>query len=280
MDPFAGHGVTEYFSRPKFLGKDGEMVLGDDPYSTNRLCHLTAGAMGKFKGVERMANLHWHVFDYLTELTVGLPYIARYQILSDRLNRRAPLDGRIHLVPSDFATNRAELDRLTMYHLDLGAEGVIIRNPNALVKPGRPTKKGQELWRFKIWMDAEILVTNLIEGEENRNEAKLNTLGKSERSSSKAGKVPNGQIGSVQGPLLADIIHPISKQLLLRKGTVVTVGSGEMSVAEATSWFRDPKQIVGHIVTFKFMPHGMKDAPRMPTFKAKRLPEDMSRRTK
>lgn len=274
MDPFAGHGITDYFSRPKFLGKDGEMILGDNPYSTDRLCHLTAGAMGKFKGIDRMANLHWYVFDYLTQKTITLPYVTRYEILCDRLNRRTPLDGRIHLMPSEFVHNRAQLDRVILAHLDLGAEGAIIRNPNALPKPGRPTKSGQQLWRFKVWMDAEILVTDLIEGEENRNEAKLNTLGKSERSSAKAGKVPNGQIGSLKGLLLQDIIHPISKVLLLRKGIIVTVGSGEMSVAEATAWFRRPSLILGHIVTFKFMPHGMKDAPRMPTFKSKRLPQD------
>lgn len=57
---------------------------------------------------------------------------------------------------------------------------------------------------------------------------------------------------------------------------MVTVGSGEMSVKEATYWFQHQELILNHIVTFKFMPHGMKDAPRMPTFKSKRLKEDMS----
>ena len=56
----------------------------------------------------------------------------------------------------------------------------------------------------------------------------------------------------------------------------MTVGSGEMSVREATYWFQHQELILNHISTFKFMPHGMKDAPRMPTFKSKRLKEDMS----
>jgi hypothetical protein len=30
LDPFVGFGITDYFSRPEYLGLDGEMVLGPD----------------------------------------------------------------------------------------------------------------------------------------------------------------------------------------------------------------------------------------------------------
>lgn len=277
LDPFAGYGITEYFSRPEWLGYDGEMVLGDNPYSTERLCNLTSGAMGKFKGITEMADLHWHLFDYLTPETVKLPYIARYGMLRDRLAKWTPGGKRLHIVPMDFAQNRKELDRLIQNHIELGAEGTIIRNLNALPKEGRPTKTGQQLWRVKSWVTGEIRVEEIIQGESNRNAPKTNSLGKMERSSAKAGKVPNGQIGSLKGPLLEDLIHPHTGICLLKQGTMVTVSRGEMDASEAKAWFEDQSQILGWAATFKSMPHGMKDVLRMPTFKSKRLPADMSR---
>lgn len=59
LDPFEGFGITEYFSKPEFIGFDGEMTLGNLPNSPDRLCSLTTGAMGRFKGVTEMADLHW-----------------------------------------------------------------------------------------------------------------------------------------------------------------------------------------------------------------------------
>lgn len=272
LDPFAGFEITEYFSNPEFNGLDGEMVLGVNPLSIDRLCNRTTGAMGKFKGVKVMANLHWWIFDDVTDPT--LPYKERFARATERV---AKLNHhRIHIFPSDWVANRNELNKFIEGHLSAGAEGSIVRNPEAVVKQGRSTRAGQQLWRIKMWSHAEILVWKIVEGEENQNEAKINSLGKSERSSSKKGKVLNGQVGSLSGPLLEDILHPLTKKLLLKRGTMVTIGRGEMTEKEAIDYFKNPSKILKHIATFKFMPHGMMDKPRMPTFKSKRLPQDMS----
>ena len=111
----------------------------------------------------------------------------------------------------------------------------------------------------------------------NANEAKKNTLGRTERSSAKAGMVRNGQVGSIQGVMLADFYDPITGKLLFAKGLDVTVGSGEMTVEEATDYFKNPKKIVGHIVKFKHMTHGVKDKPRFPTYVSHRLKTDMEK---
>jgi DNA ligase-1 len=272
LDPFQGFGITKFFSQVGFENLDGEMVLGKNPLSTERLCNRTSGAMGKFKGVTEMADLHWWIFDDLTD--IDLPYSIRYTAATRRVARMN--HPRVHIVPCDLVKNRAQLDRMIAAHLDSGAEGSIIRRPDMPGKEGRPGKHSQEYVRLKLWSHAEILVTEIIEGESNFNVATKNTLGKSERSSSKAGKVPNGQIGSLRGPLLANIVHPLTDKALLKEGTLVTVPAGEMTIAEATDWYNHPEKILNHIVTFKFLPHGMKDAPRMPTFKSKRLKEDMS----
>lgn len=273
LDEFKGYGISDFFSVRKFQWIDGEMTLGNKPNCTNRLCSLTTGAMGRFKGETQMADLHWWVFDYLAD--PSLPYRLRYHLLTLKLQELQ--HPRIHLVPYQEVRNAEELKRCIAEYAEAGYEGTIIRNPEAPVKEGRATRKGQELWRVKPWADAEMLVTGITEGSKNVNEAKKNNLGRTERSSAAAGLIPNGQVGSIQGVLLADFTDPISGKLLFRKGLPVTVGSGEMSVEEAIHYFNNPGEIVGHVVKFKHMTHGVKEQPRFPTYMSHRLAEDMSR---
>jgi DNA ligase-1 len=272
LDPFPGTGITEYFSKPEFIGLDGEMILGEDPRASG-LCSNTTGAMGRFKGVTEMANMHWWVFDYITPETVGLPYHVRYSLLT---NRVAVLDNpRIHLMPGVTVMAKEFLDTLIADFSAAGYEGTIIRNPNAVYKEGRATKKNQELWRVKPWGDFEILVTGITEGQKNENEAKKNTLGRTERSSAQAGMVPNGQVGSLQGTLVKDLVVN-GGALTIPAGTLVTAGSGKMTEVEAADFFQNPDKIVGHFAKIKTMTYGVKDLPRFPTFESLRLKQDMS----
>lgn len=272
LKKFEGFGVTEMWSLPQFQHLDGEMTLGAKPNCGNRLCSMTTGAIGRFKDVTEVPDLHWWVFDYLAD--PSLPYSARYTLLSVKVEELGY--PRIHLVPrSVHVGTRGLLDATIAEFFDNGYEGAIIRNPDAPYKPGRATLKGQELWRVKSWADAEILVTGITEGEVNGNEAKKNALGRTERSSAKAGMVANGQIGSIQGVMLADFHDPFTGKLMFAKGLPITVGSGEMTVAEAEHYFKNPKKIVGHVVKFKHMTHGVKDKPRFPTYISHRLPQDM-----
>jgi DNA ligase-1 len=272
MDPFEGHGITEFFSRPEFKGLDGEMTLGNDSASAERLCSLTTGAMGRFKGVTEMADLHWWCFDYLPD--PSLPYQSRYTLLEMKVQELK--HPRIHLVPQELVRDRKQLDLAITKFFEKGYEGTIIRNPLAPYKVGRATLAGQQLWRVKPWSDAEIYVTGITEGQKNGNEAKKNTLGRTERSSAKAGMMPNGEVGSIQGYLLKDFFCPWTGKLLFKKGLEITVAPGEMTVKDAKRYFEKPSLIVGHIVTFKHMTHGVKDVPRMPIYKSHRLATDMS----
>lgn len=271
LKPFEGFGITDFFSKPEFLGLDGEMILGDDPASPDRLCSLTTGAMGRFKDVTEMPDLTWWVFDYLAAPKLG--YRARYALLEELVET---LDHpRVKLVPMFNVVCRDSLNHHLNEIANMGYEGSIIRNPDAPYKEGRATRAGQQLWRVKPWSDFEILVTGITEGQSNGNEAKKNPLGRTERSSAKAGMVPNGQVGSIQGTLLADF-HDAAGNLLFKAGLPVTAGSGEMTVAEATMYFENPNTIIGRIAKIKTMTHGVKDLPRFPTFVSLRDPADMS----
>lgn len=272
LDPFKGRGITEYFSKPEFIGLDGEMILGENPASSERLCSLTTGAMGKFKGVDMMPNLHWWCFDLINEETINQPYHRRYNALYEKLlDLQHP---RLHLVPSCAVESREELEAKLAETFAAGYEGGILRNPHALIKEGRPNKH-QQLMRFKPWSDSEAIVTGLTEGNANENDAETNSLGRTERSSAQAGMVPNGRVGSIQGVLLADVFDPFTKKLLFAKGLPVTVSKGEMTTAEATHYWENPKEIIGHIVKFRHMTHGTLNLPRFPNYISHRLKEDM-----
>ena len=272
LDPFKGTGITEYFSDPDHKWLDGEMTLGTKPNCTERLCAATTGAMGRFKDTPEMADLHWWIFDCLEH--PDLPYKHRFAQaveLVDTLN-----DPRIHWVPYTMECHNAEeLKQAIAWCYEQGFEGAMIKNPEAPHKDGRATQKGQQMWRIKPWLDSEILVTGITQGNHNANEAKKNTLGRTERSSSKDGMVPNGMVGSIQGVLLADVICPMTGKLLFVKGTEITVGPGEMTAKEAKHYWENPSEIVDHLVKFKHMTHGVKDKPRFPTYISHRLKEDM-----
>ena len=196
LDPFEGYGITNYFTG-LFSGGDGEMTLGSKPNCTDRLCSLTTGAMGRFKEVTEMADLHWWLFDLVTDNTVNLAYKTRYDLLAE--NVRRVKHPRLHLVPMEIARNRDELNAIIARLFNEGYEGAIIRNLEAPHKEGRATLKGQQVWRVKSWADFEILVTRIFAAEANTNEKKTNSLGRSERSSAKAGKVAKEMLGSMEG---------------------------------------------------------------------------------
>lgn len=272
LDPFKGYGITEYFSKPEFQFLDGEMVLGDNPASSDRLCSLTTGAMGALKGVTEMADLHWWVFDHLADLSKG--YEDRWLTAKKYVETLA--HPRIHIVPLRIVKSQDELKAAIAEYFEQGYEGAIIRNLTAPAKQGRPSKIVQEFVRIKPWQDSEMLVTGITEGNENTNEATVNRLGRTERSSAKDGMVPNGRVGSIQGILLEDCYSNITGKLLFKKGLPITISRGSMTGAEARDYFLHPEKIVDHIVKFQHMTHGVKDLPRMGGYISHRLREDMS----
>ena len=129
--------------------------------------------------------------------------------------------------------------------------------------------------RVKGWMDSEMLVTGFTEGQTNTNEAKTNTLGRTERSSAKDGMVPNGMVGSIHGTMIGDCFHPITGEKLFADGLPITIGTGTMTDAELLDYFKHPEKLVGHPVKFKHLAHGVKSLPRMGNYISHRLKEDM-----
>ena len=253
---FKNKALTAKFSGVKFLGLDGELAAG--PETSPTLCSDTTSAVNT---VERHADdIVWHVFDFVTEDTVHLPYVERYTLLQERVRDFG--HPNILIVCNAWVTDAAEVDAWDSHFLNQGYEGTILRNPNAAYKEGRPSKKLQQYIRIKRFVDAEAVVLAVVEGRQNLNEAVTNELGRTERSTHAENMVPNGKVGSLT---CRDVTT----------GQEITVSAGAMTEEERLYYFQWPQQIVGKTITYKTFPKGVKDKPRFPTFKHIRSEEDI-----
>jgi DNA ligase-1 len=143
-----------------------------------------------------------------------------------------------------------------------GFEGVITRH-NAPYKHGRGTKTFQDMGKYKNFQDDEAEIIGFEEMNTNTNPKKTNAHGRTERSSAKAGKVPNGHMGKW---LCRD----------LKTGVEFDCGTMLGVTMKKRKEFWDNRQIyVGYIIKYKHQPSGPTAKPRFPTFLGFRHKDDM-----
>lgn len=259
LKAFKNKALTWKLSSVKYKGLDGELAFGKE--TSGSLCRDTTSAVNTITGPAD--GFVWHVFDYVTEETINLPYYERYELLRKKVDELG--EDCIKLVPYVRLVSASEVESYDDENLEEGYEGTILRNPNSLYKEGRPGKKEQQLMRIKRFSDSEALVLAVVEGRTNLNEAVVNELGRSERSSHAENQVPNGMVGSLT-----------CKDL--ESGMTITVSPGEMDHIERKFYFDNQQEIVGKTITYKSFKKGVKTLPRFPTFKNIRSAEDMEQK--
>lgn len=262
MKKYKNVKMTEYFSQPCFEGFD--MEVGSTYPNDPDLCRLTTSLVNTIKGDLPKFVV---VFDYITKdsLETGVGYNDRMRLLQNHLNY-FPADGQVELIVSKqyLMNSLEELEAFYTEALTLGYEGVIIRKQDGVHKSGRCTVKEGNYLRMKPTGDSEGVVLSLEEACENMNEAKVNELGHTERSTHQANMKPKGMIGALW---LRDI----------HSGLTVKVGAGKLTHEERTLYFQQPELIIGELVKYAFLDTGQKDAPRHPRYISHRCTEDMSK---
>ena len=126
---------------------------------------------------------------------------------------------------------------------------------------GRATMKEGILWKLKRMSSSEAIIEDVIELERNHNEAVVNQLGLTERSSAKIGK----RAGSTMGALLVRDIET---------GVQFSVGTGFTSEDREYFWI-NRSDVVGQMITYNHFSIGNYDKPRFPSYKGFRDGRDM-----
>lgn len=267
--PFTNKRVVELFSDPALAWLDGEFAVGDirDP----DLCRRTTSVLNS-KDAPIDGLVFW-VFDDVTYSKLG--YWTRYARAAERLTAVVQARHHARLVDGLIVNNLTDALAQDAIYCDEGFEGSILRDPNATYKHGRATQREGSYLRIKQYMDAEILVTGLTEGQTNQNTLEATHLGYAKRSTVADGMAPNGLVATLVGCMMQDVVCPRTGAVLLAKGQEVTVSHGRMTHEERAYLLRNPHDAIGRLAKFKFFPHGVKDKPRHPTFQCWRSPDDM-----
>jgi DNA ligase-1 len=260
LKPHGNMYVTEKYSQVRCTGFDGEFTFGD--IRGDSLCRDTTSVMSTIQGEPKV---FWNLFDYLREDLLDKPYIDRYnELLSFQSIHQSWFDlENIRVIPYKLLKGRAAIVAYYDKCLDDGYEGVVIRSKYGLHKSGRATAKEGNYLRMKPQSDKEAIVVRLVEAMENLNEAKVNALGRTERSSHQENKVGKGMVGML---VCTDCTT----------GKEIDVGAGKMTHEERAHYWENPDEMVGQMVKYRSMDAGVKDKPRFARYICKRSTSDVS----
>ena len=237
LKPIRNKYVQSILGSHEFNGLDGELVVGS-PTDPDVYLKTNSGVMS----VEGEPDFTYLVFDQWNRTGV-YNRIEFYNV------------PRVMEHTWQVCANPQEVLEYERVCLDLGYEGLILRNPNAPYKFGRSTLKEQALLKLKRFTDAEAVVVDVLESFVNNNEAVIDERGYTKRSQAAAGRTEGkGMVGKLV------CRFPDSDQTF-EIGTF----KGLTNEDKIEIWnFRT--NYVGAAVKFKYFEHGMKDLPRHGVF--------------
>jgi DNA ligase-1 len=247
LKPFPNKAIDLTFlsNRPM----DGELIVGD-AFSKTVFRDTMKVVMAHEADI---SDLRMHVFDLVTEGK----FIDRFKAVRDMADYK-----RLIPVPHVVVDDEKTLLIMEEEMLKLGFEGVMLRDPEGLYKQGRSTVSEGGLLKLKRMLSSEAKIVDFEEQMHNGNEATIDALGHTERSSHQANLTPMGCLGAL---VVLDC----------NTGVQFNIGTGFTHADRTNIWnLRDTYR--GLIVTYEYLPVGVKDKPRHPTFKGFRDARDMS----
>lgn len=219
------------------VGLDGELVVLDPNGDVN--FRNTTSSVMRITGTP---SFEYRVFDLFN---AELPFVKRH----GKLYGFQAFDNFpwVKIVDQEIVACATDVEVLFLLAIKNGYEGLILRAPQAPYKFGRATLKSQWMLKVKPWKDAEATIIGVVEACENTNEATTNELGRTARSTAKAGKVPKGTLGTliVESPKWPKPFE---------------IGTGFDDAERLALW--NDKQLIGKLVRFSFVDVGGYDVPR------------------
>ena len=252
MKPIRSKAVQELFGKPEYNGYDGELLYGI-PTAEDCFNKSTSFVMSENipEGMDKK-NIIFYVFD---KFDADGGYRERIESVQKQYG------CQVKILRPDLIFSNEELNEYEQRCLNVGYEGVMVRDPNGRYKQGRSTLKEGIIGKLKRFSDSEAVVIGFEEKMHNQNEAKVNELGYTERSSAKDGLVGAGTLGSL-------IVHDI------KSGVEFSIGSGFNDEQRQHIW-DNRDRFLGELVKYKHFAVGAIDKPRFPIFQGIRHKEDM-----
>lgn len=253
LKPIPNQYVQDWVKRRRaeLEGLDGELIVGS-PRAPDVYNVTQSGVMS----VHGRPDFFFYAFDQYGWPTI--PYNVRFNAPEGEDERQ---HGRLIYVYQYRCNNEMELLQYEQWFTERGYEGAMIRDPNGLYKYGRSTVKEGYLLKLKRFEDSEAVITGFQERMHNANERTTDNLGHAKRSSAKAGLVPTGTLGSFE---VRDI----------HSGAEFTCGTG-FSDDQRRHYWDNRDGLVGKIIKYRYLPVGVKEAPRHPVFLGLRDERDM-----
>lgn len=170
----------------------------------------------------------------------------------------------VQWVPQSHVRSIDDLLRAEEEYLELGYEGIIIRDPSRRYKNNRSTFKQQGMIKLKRFLDAEAVIIGFEELSRNTNVPENSKLGFTKRSSKLEGQVPGGTLGKL-------VVEGLNGRF---RDTIFRIGVGFDDKLRDTIW-ANKQEWLGAIIKYKYQDVGSKNAPRIPTYLGKRDPRDL-----
>ena len=176
--------VQKEFSRLEYF--DGELIEGNptdfDVYNRTQSHVMSEDKPGDIKFI---------VFDYTKDDTLHLPYYIREEMIE--IPKEAKNVFKIQ------QTLIEDINGLLNYEreiLELGFEGIMMRDPVGRYKLGRGTFKEGLIYKLKRFADDEAVIIGFKEQMMNNNILEKDELGYAKRSTAKENMIPAGTLGN------------------------------------------------------------------------------------
>ena len=230
--------VQRLFARPEYLGFDGELVVDGD-------FHVCSSALRRHEG---KPDVVFWVFDYISPA----PFKDRFSLLQ-RAFAPLPYDCPAKLLPQ-YLTPTGDITALNDFFVEKGFEGVILRDPEAPYREGRPGKVNPCMVKYKHFEEDEAHVIGYEPLMVNHNEQFVNEMGATVRSHKAEGKIADhSRIGSL-------VLRSHSFKETFHCGSGLSDALRRRCAARGDN-------ILGERVLFKYQPFGSsEDRPRIPIF--------------
>jgi DNA ligase-1 len=230
-----------------FHGLDGEIVVGQ-PNGEGVFNRTSSGVMS----IEGEPAFTYWVFDNF--VYPNSSFAMRYSMLGI-FNETESATPFIRMLPHRVVSSINDLVAYEEEMLKAGFEGIMIRDPQGPYKNGRSTPKDGILRKMKRFRDGEATVVEVLEGVTNNNEATLDDLGYTTRSTHQANMKGANRVGTI---IAIDV----------KTNEKLNISPGKMNHFYRQKYWMMPHEIVGRIIKYKTFDYGAIDAPRFSTFQA------------